>query len=195
MTSTIYSGPKAKLCPHGVLGKSKCKRCKADWALAKSRKNREYNPLPPRKTIEERFWDKVSKSDGCWLWNGSVDTEGYGQLYRGGKHQNVAAHRFSWQIHFGDIPIGMKVLHRCDTPPCVRPDHLFLGTQADNIADMDAKGRRSHGEASPSAKLSENDVRQIRHSTKRNVELSLEFNVDASVISEIRSGKKWRHVV
>lgn len=89
--------------------------------------------------LETRFWQRVEKTDGCWRWTGPLHAFGYGLIWRGGN--NVGAHRISWEIHVGPIPDGLFVLHRCDNPPCVRPDHLFLGTQADNIHDMVAKGR------------------------------------------------------
>jgi len=80
----------------------------------------------------------VQGGDGCWLWTGSTGRGGYGQLSYAGKYQR--AHRVAWILTFGEIPPGMFVLHRCDVPPCCRPDHLFLGTQRDNIHDMLQKG-------------------------------------------------------
>ena len=92
-----------------------------------------------------RFWAKVRKSDGCWLWQASTSV-GYGQINIGGRPQR--AHRVAWELTFGGIPDGLWVLHRCDTRLCVRPGHLFLGTVTDNNRDMFAKGRnRSIGRA------------------------------------------------
>lgn len=94
------------------------------------------------RTMEERFWEKVEKSDGCWLWTGST-ISGYGYLHSGDKlvRKPLRAHRASWAIHHGPIPDGLWVLHHCDTPLCVRPDHLFLGDRRANMLDAARKGR------------------------------------------------------
>jgi len=99
-------------------------------------------------SLADRFWQKVEKSDGCWTWRGALQTNGYGKIYVCRKPGtttkttiSMPAHRASWVIHFGDIPTGMSVLHRCDNPLCVRPDHLFLGDHTDNMRDCAAKGR------------------------------------------------------
>jgi hypothetical protein len=91
----------------------------------------------------ERFWKKVRKTEGCWEWIAAKQRFGYGVIRADdARHTLMPAHRFSWQLHRGPIPKGQFVLHRCDNPACVRPDHLFLGTQFDNMTDMTAKGKR-----------------------------------------------------
>lgn len=94
---------------------------------------------PPKMTFEDRFWSRVSKGDGCWLWTGTQRKDGYGSFHRNGKY--LHAHRASWIINFGEIKNKLHVLHKCDVRNCVNPSHLFLGTNHDNILDCVAKGR------------------------------------------------------
>lgn len=91
---------------------------------------------------EERFWAKVDKSDECWLWTGTTSVRGYGKLIVSGKQ--VQAHRFAYSLAHGAITPDQIVCHRCDTPLCVRVSHLFVGTHADNVRDMLAKGRQNN---------------------------------------------------
>lgn len=93
-----------------------------------------------KRTVEQRFWDKVEKTDGCWLWIAALHGHGYGRFTPSTDSEELA-HRFSWKLHFGAIPAGMCVMHICDVRNCVHPDHLVVGTQGDNIRDMFAKGR------------------------------------------------------
>jgi hypothetical protein len=94
------------------------------------------------KTQEARFWAKVEKTEKCWEWTAALHETGYGIFGIGGKRVD-RAHRISWRMHFGEIPKGMIICHRCDNPRCVRPDHLFVGTYADNTRDCMEKGRHS----------------------------------------------------
>lgn len=103
---------------------------------------------PEPRPLERRFWPKVQKSDGCWLWVGGGDSAtGYGRIRSGGRGApQPLAHRVAWELTYGPIPDGLWVLHHCDTPRCVRPDHLFLGDAQANVDDAVAKRRQSHGE-------------------------------------------------
>jgi len=94
--------------------------------------------------VAPRFWAKVAKSDGCWLWTGARASNGYGSFRFADRPCATAAHRAAWELACGPIPHGMHVLHRCDNPPCVNPAHLFLGTHLENVRDREAKGRGNH---------------------------------------------------
>jgi hypothetical protein len=113
--------------------------------------------------IEGRFDAKVNRTETCWLWTAQrVGTMGYGRIWLNGR--GVAAHRYSYERFVGPIPAGMQVLHKCDNPVCVRPDHLFLGTQLENMQDKIRKGRGAdrRGERAGTAKLSTASVARMR---------------------------------
>jgi hypothetical protein len=149
-----------------------------------------------RSPIERRFWSYVVKGDGCWAWSGSRNEDGYGILSRPGRHTGkVGAHRLSWEIHRGPVPDGLSVLHRCDNPQCTNPDHLFLGTQADNMQDCAAKKRlhirEQRGERNAFTKLTNEDARAIRDRYAAGAlqgELADQWHVGRGTISEIVRG-------
>ncbi len=119
-------------------------------------------------SLIERFWARVNKTDTCWLWMGSAVEDGYGVLgYRG---KQVRTHRLSWELANGPIPAGLSVLHRCDTPACVNPDHLFVGTTQDNITDKVAKGRQAKGDSHGSRLHPESRPRGDTHYMRRSSE-------------------------
>ncbi len=98
-------------------------------------------PHRPR-PVAERFWPKVRRGEGCWEWTGARSAKGYGRLTAGRRGDGyLRTHRLSFELAYGPVPDGLFVLHRCDNPPCVRPDHLFLGTKSDNMRDAVSKGR------------------------------------------------------
>lgn len=111
--------------------------------------------------VEQRFWRSVQKTDTCWIWTAGKSPQGYGKMRAWGKH--ARAHRVSWVIHKGAIPPGLCVLHRCDNPACVTPDHLFLGTSIDNNIDRDAKGRQARGATSGPRLHPERMARGAKH--------------------------------
>ena len=138
---------------------------------------------------------------GCWLWLGCVDGCGYGMATIARK--GFRAHRASWANVNGPIPIGGQILHRCDTPSCVNPMHLFLGNNASNVADKMAKGREAkgvalsekiRGERNGHAKLSAQNVLEIRDAKESGVRLALKYGVSQTTISEIKSHRVWRHI-
>lgn len=131
--------------------------------------------------IAERFWEKVEKSDGCWTWVGSRNDAGYGTFNVKGRP--MLAHRVSWAMANGE-PGAMFVCHHCDNPPCVRPDHLFLGTNADNVADMDRKGRRINANTKLSAHDVVNAIRRRRHGDTL-VAIAKDMGVSPAAISRV----------
>jgi hypothetical protein len=130
----------------------------------------------------------------CILWTGALTNGGYGQLTIGGKHKS--AHCHAWEQAFGPIPDGLWILHKCDVPNCINPEHLFLGTGTDNQNDCVNKGRKNilKGEKCPWTKLSESDVAFIRSAPLTQRELAKIFDVSNSHICHIRTYKDWRHI-
>lgn len=150
----------------------------------------------PLKTPQERLagkW-KYNPDNGCWEWRRNFNDAGYGMLWSSGE-RNERAHRFSWMAYKGSIPEGLSILHRCDNRRCVNPDHLFLGTRADNVRDCAAKGRMPNGEKHHGAKLSHVDVQEIRAALKsgsRPSALARRYQIHPSVISRIKTGDAWQ---
>jgi hypothetical protein len=137
---------------------------------------------------------------GCWLWAGNVNRKGYGSVSIR-RSTNDRAHRVSWRLHKGEIPPSLWVLHKCGVPSCVNPDHLFLGTCADNLQDMARKGRQvfqRHPEKAPrgtrngNAKLTESKVAAIRSSGGTCIVRAARYGVSQSLISAIRTGIIWK---
>lgn len=149
--------------------------------------------LPKRGDFITRFWRSVRKTNACWLWRGAPTTWGYGKIRRDGSY--VSAHRASWELHHGPVPEGLCVLHRCDVRLCVRPDHLFVGTQAENVHDAMAKQRHSAGVRHGMAKLDERAVRAIftrRQSGETLRAIASDFGVSKAAVSLIARGRNWK---
>lgn len=147
-------------------------------------------------TVAERFDAYVQKGIGCWLWTGSRDANGYGRLNI--KNKPVLAHRLSWSIHRHEIGPEQHVLHRCDNPQCVRPEHLFLGDQVENNADKMAKKRHrygvSHGADHGGSKLTDEQVREIRASVGPSRIIAEQFGISRRQVRDIRALKVWKHL-
>jgi hypothetical protein len=147
--------------------------------------------------LEQRFWAKVNKTDTCWLWTAGLSAYRYGNFSTPEHPKGVKAHRFSWELHYGSIPEGLFVLHKCDVGICVRPDHLFLGTQADNVHDCEEKGRAYHrrGQDNGRAILSEEEVLEIKSKLTGEwgeiAELAREYEVNYQIIYQIKTGRTW----
>jgi hypothetical protein len=146
-----------------------------------------------------RLWTHVTKTDTCWYWTGALDRDGYGRLtdYSSPKPKPVHAHRLSWTLHRGPVPAGLCVLHKCDVRNCVRPDHLFLGTSADNTADMVAKGRHRKGAQINTCKMTEDQVRELLKLTQQGVpqiELARRYGIDRNSVYRIQTRQNWKHI-
>ena|ERR1700686_307593 len=148
------------------------------------------------RSLEQRFWDGFvgEPNSGCWLWMGTVTANGYGQIREDYAQPSprLYVHRVSWGLHKGPIPNGLHVLHKCDTPACCNPAHLFLGTMADNTADKVAKGRQSRGSAHYLAKFTPVQIAAIRRSSKQQADIARQYGVAPSTICEIKHGKSYR---
>jgi DNA-binding XRE family transcriptional regulator len=162
------------------------RRCYWDWKTGR------------RKPLAERWAKRVARGDGCWEWTAYRDPFGYGRMGGTDPKSIILAHRASWLIHFGPIPDGLDVLHRCDNPPCSRPDHLFLGTARDNMQDASTKGRTTRGERGYSAKLTAGQVLAIRAryaeggiSQQR---LADAYGVARETVSELIRHETWKHL-
>jgi hypothetical protein len=147
----------------------------------------------------DKFLEKVNKTDSCWLWTGAR-LKIKGQKWHGVLRRNKQywlTHRYSWTMFNGEIPTDMFVLHRCDVPNCVNPDHLFLGTQDDNIKDMMNKGRHAdqRGILQSNVKLTEEQVRYIKNKLDISTnELAEQYKVSPSTIRDIKKNRTWTHI-
>ena len=142
-----------------------------------------------------RFREQVDDRHSCWLWTGKLTNTGYASFNATYEGQTFwKAHRFAYRVFKGPIPKGMCVLHTCDNRFCVNPDHLHLGTPADNAKQRESRGRGTHGELNGRAKITEQDVRDIRNSTESCSELARRYGLHDSHIGRIRTREKWAHV-
>lgn len=157
-----------------------------------------------------RALSKVKEVNDCWEWQGKTDPNGYGRFWMSDKPaREMLAHRYSYQYHVGEIPPLMLICHRCDNPPCVNPKHLFLGSHADNSADMVSKDRHARGERKTQAILTDTAVIDIRnrYNLRRRTRgvatrndpngaraLAAEYGVSIWAIFDAVKGRRWAHV-
>lgn len=182
-----------------------CPVCGREFRLELNRKLADRGMFCSRscrhsRTMSERFWDKVDKAGpvpshvhglgNCWIWTGAKDPLGYGFFRESNSKPMSRSHRVSWALSVGDIG-NMLVLHKCDNPSCVRPDHLFLGTNQDNIDDRDRKGRQrcAVGKRASRVYLTPQQLHEIRSSALPKAELSRMFGVHKTTIRRIIAGR------
>lgn len=146
--------------------------------------------------LHNKLWSNVDVAgpDDCWLWTASTGSRGYGQIRFMGKR--LKAHRVSFALHHGRDPEGF-VLHTCDNRRCVNPAHLYEGTHCDNMRDMVTRSRAARGVSHGRAKLTEEDVREIRRLREQGVfmrVIAAQFEISTAMVSNITTRKAWRHV-
>lgn len=154
---------------------------------------KQLNPRAPKSALS-RFWSKVNKTDTCWLWTG-YPLNRYGQFTVDNK--TVKAHRFSYITFKGPIPKNVNVCHTCDTALCVNPEHLFLGTQSDNVKDMHKKGRanKALGSKAGRSRLTADQVLEIRAMAgQTNYRIAALYGVTPNAIRFIKLRLSWRHI-
>lgn len=173
--------------------KTSCKKCHIEKVKA-----RQCQGKKPTRTSLERFTEKYDVDiTGCWIWNGSRNKDGYGQI--GINNKIYSAHRLSYELLKTTIPEGLFICHTCDNPSCVNPDHLFTGTHQDNMDDMVAKGRspKQRGEDASSTVLTEEQAQYILDFNHYHGSLTIlaeRFGVDVSTIFYVKNGKSWSHL-
>lgn len=147
-------------------------------------------------TLQERFNNKINKTETCWIWIASKKYDGYGYFSINGKTH--MAHRVAYKLFYGEIPNSLHVCHKCDNPSCVNPFHLFLGSHDTNMKDMTKKGRQIKGERQHSAKLKTEEILEIRklYSSQQMTQRQLanKFGVAQNIVSRIVNYLIWKHI-
>lgn len=154
--------------------------------------------------LNDRFWTKVDKThaSGCWVWTANKNNKGYGLFRPGGSAPKCLAHRLSYEESHGPIPVGKIILHSCDNPSCVNPDHLRAGSYKENVADMDRHGRRvsnpRRGQDNPNSLVDEKTVLLIRRAYVSGIsigEMQKQFSMSRGSIHEYVGGRSWQHLL
>lgn len=171
--------------------------------MAKTYARRTTNECMSWQFRQLPFWDRVARQtvindNGCHIFTGHKDECGYGRI-KGEGDKLVRVHRAVYQRHHGEIPSNIVVCHKCDNPACINPDHLFAGKQAENIADMDSKGRRItlRGSTRPLAKLREENIPHIRSRLSDGescASIARDYGVSEGLIRHVKKGRNWSHV-
>ena len=145
-------------------------------------------------SVAERFHSHcvIDEQTGCWIWMACLGRKNYGLFGFEGRLQ--PAHRVSYKLHKGPIPDGLLVMHSCDQPRCVNPEHLSVGTGVDNMQDCVRKGRINRGVQRYNAKLNDGLVREIRLSSEPHLHVARRLGVDTALVQRVRAGRSWRHV-
>lgn len=169
--------------------------CKRHYQLTTRAAKRALLPPKERPSLEDRLETRseINAITGCVEWTGAKDTSGYGEISVSGK--SILTHRATWELVNGPIPDGLFVLHRCDNRVCRNIAHLFIGTHQDNVDDREAKGRNVvfRGEEHANAKLTEENVKEIREDLRSQMEIARDYGVCQALISKVKRGEAWRH--
>ncbi len=182
---------KCKL-PKDGTNRSWCKKCFAQYVKDRNHRlgvNKTFAPI--YESLEHRFWSKVKRGtlEECWEFLASRDKAGYG-TFGIGRGKSFRAHRVCWEITNGKIPLGKHVLHKCDNPSCCNPEHLFLGTNSDNVRDKVLKNRQT-------SKLTPEMVREIRmlsNDGERSFVIAQRFQISPQTVCDILKGRRWKHL-
>ena len=199
MTKNIPWGATEKLVlqeNYVQLGASACADMLPGRSREKIRAMASYLGLSKTEPLSERdrFQSKFRVTPGCWIWVSGADEFGYGRF--GAKGKTWRAHRYSFALYVGSLQDDMSVCHRCDTPSCVNPDHLFLGTNQDNVLDRVTKGRsaRQLGPQNKASHLTEQDVHAIRQAVGSLSQIAARFGTSATNVAVIKKRTSWAHL-